>query len=174
MSCFWIRLHCRGSGWRGWVAGPGRGPLPVCTASHDELCSCAAEQTAARPLPCTGGSTPLGPTNQGGCTGQVNTQMCPFVCLLCVITVDCLCHCFTLPCCCCCVCVHVDAGSSTACLAVVDRASGQLTVANLGDSGFAVVRGGQSVLESSDQQHAFNFPFQLCKMGPEDSGNGDR
>ena len=66
------------------------------------------------------------------------------------------------------------AGSSTACLAVVDGASGRLTVANLGDSGFVVVRGGQSILRSAEQQHAFNFPFQICKMGPENSGNGDR
>lgn len=66
------------------------------------------------------------------------------------------------------------AGSSTACLAVVDGVSGRLTVANLGDSGFAVVRGGQSVLQSAEQQHAFNFPFQICKLGLEDSGNGDR
>ena len=66
------------------------------------------------------------------------------------------------------------AGSSTACLAVVDGASGWLTVANLGDSGFVVVRGGQSILRSAEQQHAFNFPFQICKMGPKNSGNGDR
>ena len=66
------------------------------------------------------------------------------------------------------------AGSSTACLAVLDGTSGRLTVANLGDSGFAVVRGGRSILRSAEQQHAFNFPFQICKMGPEDSGNGDR
>eukprot|EP01125_Pyxidicula_operculata_P017389 TRINITY_DN6086_c0_g1_i2.p1 TRINITY_DN6086_c0_g1~~TRINITY_DN6086_c0_g1_i2.p1 ORF type:complete len:251 (-),score=45.42 TRINITY_DN6086_c0_g1_i2:19-771(-) len=50
-------------------------------------------------------------------------------------------------------------GSSTAVVAVVSE--GILNVANLGDSGFMVIRNGQVVLRSKEQQHRFNMPYQL-------------
>ncbi|KAF3850649.1 hypothetical protein F7725_012421, partial [Dissostichus mawsoni] len=52
-------------------------------------------------------------------------------------------------------------GSSTACIVVLDRRSHRLHTANLGDSGFLVVRGGEVVHRSDEQQHYFNTPFQL-------------
>jgi len=50
-------------------------------------------------------------------------------------------------------------GSSTACvLAVVD---GYIRCANVGDSGFVLVRQGRVLFRTPPQQHNFNFPFQL-------------
>lgn len=59
-----------------------------------------------------------------------------------------------------------SAGSSTACIVVLDRQSHQLHTANLGDSGFLVVRGGEVVHRSDEQQHYFNTPFQLSIAPP--------
>ncbi|MEE6503934.1 hypothetical protein FKM82_005017 [Ascaphus truei] len=61
-------------------------------------------------------------------------------------------------------------GSSTACLVVLDRTSHRLHTANLGDSGFLVVRGGEVVHRSDEQQHYFNTPFQLSIAPPEAEG----
>jgi len=65
-------------------------------------------------------------------------------------------------------------GSSTACVASLNRLSGELKVANLGDSGALLVKGssGACVLESKAQQHRFNCPFQLM-VAPEGFGGGD-
>jgi len=60
-------------------------------------------------------------------------------------------------------------GSSTAVLGIL-RGS-QLRIATLGDSGLMVVRGGTRLFRSKDQQHSFNFPFQMgsgCQTGPKD------
>lgn len=38
----------------------------------------------------------------------------------------------------------------------------KLTAANLGDSGFLVVRDGKLIFKSPSQQHGFNFPYQLA------------
>eukprot|EP00118_Oscarella_pearsei_P001991 m.9148 g.9148 ORF g.9148 m.9148 type:complete len:287 (+) comp21128_c0_seq2:91-951(+) len=51
------------------------------------------------------------------------------------------------------------AGSSTACLAVI--LGSELSTANLGDSGFVVVRNHTLVLSSEAQMHTFNYPYQL-------------
>ncbi|CAB1332834.1 unnamed protein product [Coregonus sp. 'balchen'] len=56
--------------------------------------------------------------------------------------------------------------SSTACIVVLDRRSHQLHTCNLGDSGFLVVRGGEVVHRSDEQQHYFNTPFQLSIAPP--------
>lgn len=50
-------------------------------------------------------------------------------------------------------------GSSTACVLVVHQDT--LYSANLGDSGFLVIRKGGVVFRSREQQHYFNAPFQL-------------
>lgn len=50
-------------------------------------------------------------------------------------------------------------GSSTACVLVLNGAT--LAASNLGDSGFCVVRGGATAFQSPQQQHNFNFPYQL-------------
>ena len=39
--------------------------------------------------------------------------------------------------------------------------AGRLHASNLGDSGFMVVRGGEVAFMSPQQQHDFNFPYQL-------------
>ncbi|KAG8146026.1 putative Protein phosphatase PTC7-like protein [Naja naja] len=61
-------------------------------------------------------------------------------------------------------------GSSTACIVVLDRSTRRLHTANLGDSGFLVVRGGRVVHRSDEQQHYFNTPFQLSIAPPEAEG----
>nr|XP_037283052.1 protein phosphatase PTC7 homolog isoform X1 [Rhipicephalus microplus] len=57
-------------------------------------------------------------------------------------------------------------GSSTACVLVLNCVERILYSANLGDSGFLVVRRGQVVHRSQEQQHYFNTPFQLCLPPP--------
>ncbi|XP_068616769.1 protein phosphatase PTC7 homolog isoform X1 [Brachionichthys hirsutus] len=57
-------------------------------------------------------------------------------------------------------------GSSTACIVVLDRRGHRLHAANLGDSGFLLVRGGEVVHRSDEQQHYFNTPFQLTIAPP--------
>lgn len=52
-------------------------------------------------------------------------------------------------------------GSSTACLMMLSHADLKLYTANIGDSGFLVVRQGEVVHRSHEQQHYFNTPFQL-------------
>ncbi|XP_043910069.1 protein phosphatase PTC7 homolog [Protopterus annectens] len=62
-------------------------------------------------------------------------------------------------------------GSSTACLVVLDRQNHCLHTANLGDSGFLVIRDGRIIHRSDEQQHYFNTPFQLAIAPPEAQGN---
>ncbi|KAL8043117.1 hypothetical protein ABFX02_09G096800 [Erythranthe guttata] len=50
-------------------------------------------------------------------------------------------------------------GSSTAC--IVSLTGDLLKAANVGDSGFAVIRKGKTCYRSPVQQHAFNHPYQL-------------
>eukprot|EP00095_Tigriopus_kingsejongensis_P002543 maker-scaffold344_size201325-snap-gene-1.25 protein:Tk02543 transcript:maker-scaffold344_size201325-snap-gene-1.25-mRNA-1 annotation:"phosphatase ptc7 homolog" len=52
-------------------------------------------------------------------------------------------------------------GSSTACVCMLSHADRKLYTANIGDSGFLVVRRGEVVQRSQEQQHSFNTPFQL-------------
>ncbi|KAL8935457.1 MAG: hypothetical protein Q9216_005413 [Gyalolechia sp. 2 TL-2023] len=59
----------------------------------------------------------------------------------------------------------IPAGGSTACVAVVDS-SGQLEVANLGDSGFVQLRLKAVHHYSNPQTHAFNTPYQLSIIPP--------
>ncbi|XP_076064354.1 protein phosphatase PTC7 homolog [Oratosquilla oratoria] len=57
-------------------------------------------------------------------------------------------------------------GSSTACVVVLHREAGRIYSANIGDSGFVVVRNGSVVHRSEEQQHYFNTPFQLSLPPP--------
>lgn len=50
-------------------------------------------------------------------------------------------------------------GSATACIALLRN--DELRVANLGDCGISVIRQNSYVFRSEEQQHAFNFPYQL-------------
>ncbi|GBF96905.1 phosphatase 2C-like [Raphidocelis subcapitata] len=59
-------------------------------------------------------------------------------------------------------------GSSTACVLALNGST--LCASNLGDSGFAVVRDGAAAFQSPQQQHNFNFPYQL---GSADGGASD-
>lgn len=52
-------------------------------------------------------------------------------------------------------------GSSTACLMMLSHTDLKLYTANIGDSGFVVLRQGEVVHRSHEQQHYFNTPFQL-------------
>ena len=54
-------------------------------------------------------------------------------------------------------------GSCTACVVVLE--GNMLHAANLGDSGFMVIRGDSIVFKSRTQQHSFNFPYQLGRGG---------
>ncbi|GMH38801.1 hypothetical protein BSKO_06699 [Bryopsis sp. KO-2023] len=51
-------------------------------------------------------------------------------------------------------------GSSTACVAVMKEGN-KLEIANLGDSGFRLLRKGEVLAASEAQEHEFNFPYQL-------------
>lgn len=62
---------------------------------------------------------------------------------------------------------HPVVGSSTACLATMHRKDCTLYTANLGDSGFLVVRNGRVLHRSVEQTHDFNTPYQLT-VPPED------
>lgn len=57
-------------------------------------------------------------------------------------------------------------GSSTACVLVLNRENSTVYTANIGDSGFIVVRKGEIVHKSEEQQHYFNTPFQLSLPPP--------
>jgi len=54
----------------------------------------------------------------------------------------------------------VQIGSATVCLGIL-HPDGIFTVANIGDSGFLVIRKGEILLDSEEQQHEFNYPYQL-------------
>lgn len=63
------------------------------------------------------------------------------------------------------------AGSSTACIVVLNRETSMVYTANIGDSGFVIVRHGEVVHRSEEQQHYFNTPFQLSLPPPGHSGS---
>eukprot|EP01111_Echinosteliopsis_oligospora_P016435 TRINITY_DN6834_c0_g1_i1.p1 TRINITY_DN6834_c0_g1~~TRINITY_DN6834_c0_g1_i1.p1 ORF type:complete len:378 (-),score=107.92 TRINITY_DN6834_c0_g1_i1:562-1695(-) len=50
-------------------------------------------------------------------------------------------------------------GSSTAVVIVLDGM--KLYAANLGDSGLMIIRGQEIIFRSKEQQHSFNFPYQI-------------
>ncbi|KAG2429355.1 hypothetical protein HXX76_011121 [Chlamydomonas incerta] len=52
-------------------------------------------------------------------------------------------------------------GSATACVMQLDQANGVLAAANLGDSGFMVVREGKELIRSKPLQHYFDCPLQF-------------
>ena len=51
-------------------------------------------------------------------------------------------------------------GSSTICIGKLD-AEGVFRVANIGDSGFMIIRDGEILIQSKEHQHSFNYPYQL-------------
>ena len=53
-------------------------------------------------------------------------------------------------------------GSSTACIVVFNRKTKYLHTANIGDSGFAIIRNNKIVHRSKEQYHYFNAPFQMA------------
>ncbi|XP_014287398.1 protein phosphatase PTC7 homolog [Halyomorpha halys] len=57
-------------------------------------------------------------------------------------------------------------GSSTACVVVLNRDTSTVYTANIGDSGFVIVRHGEVVHRSEEQQHYFNTPYQLSLPPP--------
>ncbi|KAI9294029.1 protein serine/threonine phosphatase 2C [Neoconidiobolus thromboides FSU 785] len=50
-------------------------------------------------------------------------------------------------------------GSSTACIVILRN--NELRIANLGDCGVVVLRDGVVIFQTLEQQHSFNFPYQL-------------
>ena len=56
-------------------------------------------------------------------------------------------------------------GSCTACLAILRHE--ELRIANLGDCGISVIRHNDYIFRSEEQQHSFNFPFQLGTSSPD-------
>jgi len=53
-------------------------------------------------------------------------------------------------------------GSSTAVVGIMNK-KGIFSVANMGDSGFMIIRQNEIIFKSEEQQHGFNFPYQLGK-----------
>ncbi|KXN89267.1 hypothetical protein AN958_06021 [Leucoagaricus sp. SymC.cos] len=64
---------------------------------------------------------------------------------------------------------QVQAGSSTACIISLNTANGVLRSANLGDSGFAIIRSSSVFHRQRTQTHFFNCPKQLTKL-PSNAG----
>mmetsp|Transcript_28670 Transcript_28670/g.54920 ORF Transcript_28670/g.54920 Transcript_28670/m.54920 type:complete len:437 (-) Transcript_28670:149-1459(-) len=64
-------------------------------------------------------------------------------------------------------------GACTACVLQLDGSNSTLYGANVGDSGFLVIRDGELVFESPSMQHYFDCPFQLCnpEFAPSDSAD---
>jgi len=58
----------------------------------------------------------------------------------------------------------VIGGASTACLINMNATTGRLTAANLGDSGFYIIRGQTMFYKEPAQTHYFNCPRQLSKF----------
>ncbi|KAI8093862.1 phosphatase 2C-like domain-containing protein [Halteromyces radiatus] len=56
-------------------------------------------------------------------------------------------------------------GSCTACLAILRH--DELRIANLGDCGISVIRHNNYIFRSEEQQHSFNFPYQLGTGSPD-------
>ena len=56
-------------------------------------------------------------------------------------------------------------GSSTACVALLRN--DELRVANLGDCGISIIRQNSYIFRNEEQQHAFNFPYQLGTNSPD-------
>ncbi|EIE90619.1 hypothetical protein RO3G_15330 [Rhizopus delemar RA 99-880] len=50
-------------------------------------------------------------------------------------------------------------GSTTACIAILSQ--DELKIANIGDCGVSVIRKNNYIFRSEEQQHSFNFPYQL-------------
>ncbi|KAJ3306580.1 Glycosylphosphatidylinositol specific phospholipase D1 [Kappamyces sp. JEL0829] len=50
-------------------------------------------------------------------------------------------------------------GSTTALILILR--DDELRIANIGDCGVMIIRGGEPIFRSEEQQHSFNFPFQL-------------
>jgi len=70
-------------------------------------------------------------------------------------------------------------GSCTACIVVLNGETKKLNCANLGDSGFAIFRRSQdgtfkSTYKSKEQQHEFNFPFQLGEGSRDKPSHADK
>ncbi|XP_013413535.1 protein phosphatase PTC7 homolog [Lingula anatina] len=61
-------------------------------------------------------------------------------------------------------------GSSTACVVSLFREEKTIYTANLGDSGFLLIRNGNVVHRSEEQTHYFNTPFQLAVAPPMQEG----
>ncbi|KAJ3936848.1 MAG: phosphatase 2C-like domain-containing protein [Lentinula lateritia] len=59
---------------------------------------------------------------------------------------------------------YVQAGSSTACLLTLNSSSGLLRSANLGDSGYSIIRSSNVIYKEKVQTHFFNCPKQLTKL----------
>ncbi len=58
-----------------------------------------------------------------------------------------------------------ETGSSTCCVLMLDNVKDVMSAANIGDSGFLLLRSTDTshkiVLKSQEQCHGFNFPFQV-------------
>lgn len=63
----------------------------------------------------------------------------------------------------------IRAGSTTACIVYVTE-GGVLHSANLGDSGYMVLRNDEIIYRSKELQHRFNAPYQIAVCPPERNG----
>lgn len=63
-------------------------------------------------------------------------------------------------------------GSSTACVIAINNIEHKLDAINVGDSGFMYVRGNKKMFRTREQQHSFNYPYQLG-TGGEQPEQGD-
>jgi protein phosphatase PTC7 len=64
-------------------------------------------------------------------------------------------------------------GSSTACIIVFNQDTSMLHTANLGDSGFIVIRDNKIIHRSQEQKHYFNSPYQIAILPLNNNSNNN-
>ncbi|KAI8852234.1 phosphatase 2C-like domain-containing protein [Chytridium lagenaria] len=63
-------------------------------------------------------------------------------------------------------------GSTTAMIVILR--DDELRIANIGDCGLMIIRNNETIFRSEEQQHSFNFPFQLGTGSKDLPGNAQR
>lgn len=142
-----VDAACRES--RGLLVRAGGCHMPAAHAPAATECGCCSAHPhhQANPSPASGLlHTYRGPWQLSSCVLCCGGAWVALCC--CPLTLRVACS-LALPC----------AGSSTACVLVVNGTT--LSASNLGDSGFVLVRDGVATFQCPQQQHNFNFPFQL-------------
>ncbi|OZJ03829.1 hypothetical protein BZG36_03824 [Bifiguratus adelaidae] len=63
-------------------------------------------------------------------------------------------------------------GSTTAIIAILRK--DELRIANLGDCGLSIIRNHEYIFRTEEQQHSFNFPYQLGPNSQDEPGSAEK